>query len=81
MYKNQNQISSMSFKRKKKIKFSKFNLFSILMIVIISLFFFNLFFKKTKKINKICIQSQKNSELLPDIPKEKWKYIKKLKNL
>ena len=82
MYKNQNKINSIYFKNKKKIKFNKYNLFTILLVIIISLIFFNIFFKKRNNTHKkIFIQSKEDENILPDKPKEKWKYIKKLENL
>ncbi|QCI17371.1 hypothetical protein D9V62_02945 [Buchnera aphidicola (Aphis helianthi)] len=81
MYKNQNKINSMYFKKKKKkkIKFNKYNLFIILIVIIIFLIFFKIFSKNTNQ--KVLIQKKENENILPAEPKERWKYIKKLENL
>ncbi|WP_343154228.1 hypothetical protein [Buchnera aphidicola] len=83
MYKNQNKINSMYFKnKKKKIKFNKYNLFTILLTIIVFLTFLNIFSKKTNHTEKKeLIQKKEDENTLPDKPKERWKYIKKLKNL
>lgn len=82
MYKNQNKINSMYFKKKKKIKFNKYNVFTILLVIIISLIFFNIFLKKTNNTQKkIFLQKKEDENILPAKPKERWKYIKKLENL
>lgn len=82
MYKDPNKIDSMYSKNKKTNKFNKYHFFIILLVMIILLIVFNIFSNKTNNTQKkIFIQNKKEENILPDKPKEKWKYIKKLENL
>lgn len=88
MYYNKKKVNSLYFKKKKKKKY----IYIILIFFLLFLFaFFNISLKKNsreKNINfieqhrsTIIVPIKPKERLVPPKPKEKWKYIKKLKNL
>lgn len=72
------RFSLKNFKKRIKCLY----LINVIIYIIIFFIFFNVSFQKnSKKKNINFIKNNEEREIIPPKPKEKWKYVKRLKNI